>query len=89
VEAAIEKGVKNIGEAAQKRVPVRSGKLKKSGRAKFDKASLTGTASFGARYAHIVEFGSVKSPARPFLFPSFQEEAPNIEKEIREAMEKT
>jgi HK97 gp10 family phage protein len=27
-------------------------------------------------------------PARPFLFPSFQEEAPNIEKEIREAMKK-
>jgi HK97 gp10 family phage protein len=86
VEAAIEKGVKNIGEAAQNRAPVKSGKLKKSGRAKFNKATMTGYASFSARYAHIVEFGSVTSPAQPFLFPSFQEEVPQVEKEIREAI---
>ncbi|MDR3349326.1 MAG: HK97 gp10 family phage protein [Acidaminococcales bacterium] len=117
-EEAINKGIKNISRLAKNRVPVRSGKLKKSGRSRFDKKNMSGRAQFNASYAHIVEFGAkghkvkpknkkamtVKGqgettltskeasvpalPARPFLFPSFQEEVPSIEKEIREAMKK-
>jgi HK97 gp10 family phage protein len=88
VEQAIEKGIKNIGRAAQSRAPVKSGKLKKSARVKMDKTTITGTAAFEARHARVVEFGSVNSRAQPFLFPAFQEEVPQVEKEIREALKK-
>lgn len=79
VNAALRSAANVIKKAAQDKAPVRTGALKKSLAVELDKSTKTGTtARIGAKrkiawYAHIVEFGSSHSAARPFLRPAFDE----------------
>lgn len=66
-----------ISKSARGRVPTRSGDLRKSIKAKYTKDGFSSDITAGgtkAFYAHMVEFGTVKMPAHPFLFPSAEEQ---------------
>lgn len=57
IEKALENGVKSIESAAERRVPTRSGGLKKSIFSKTNKAVLEGYVGVKMPHAHLIEFG--------------------------------
>jgi HK97 gp10 family phage protein len=76
---ALREGAKPIVKDAKKRVPVRSGKLKKA--ITVRKGSRRRTAKGGgqlvigfkkpeSRRAHLTEFGTSRQPAQPFMRPA-------------------
>ncbi|HKX36646.1 MAG TPA: HK97-gp10 family putative phage morphogenesis protein [Rhizorhapis sp.] len=79
---AVRAGARVIAAAARQKVPVRTGRLKKSIRI-FDDRELSlakgseRAAYAGTRepYAHLVEFGTAHSAAKPFLRPALDESA--------------
>lgn len=58
IEEAVSASTKAISKGAKQRVPVRSGKLKKSIGSRFDKKTVAGYVSAKTPYAHLVEFGA-------------------------------
>lgn len=85
-----------IRKAAQQRVPVRTGALKKSIRSKYENGKLSAT--IGPRgktawRAHFTEFGTIKSAAKPFMTPAWEEERPqyvdDIARTIRRVLNNT
>ena len=58
VEAALKRGTNAVYREARQRVPIRSGKLKKSIRQRFSTVKLEGQVFSNQPYAHLVEFGS-------------------------------
>ena len=65
VEEAVSTSTKNIAKGARQRVPVRSGKLKKSIRSRFDKRAVTGYVQARQPHAHLVEFGAKGATVEP------------------------
>lgn len=57
IEQAVEDGAKAIESGAKRRVPVRSGKLKKSIFSRLDKKEVAGYVGAKAPHAHLVEHG--------------------------------
>lgn len=81
-----------IRDEARVRVPVRTGALKRSIRVRVvGRRGNRRTAVFaggpGARHAHLVEFGSARTPARPYLFTSARDTAGRQFSEYRQAAE--
>lgn len=73
----ILKTANKVRNNAKARVPVRTGALKKSIRAKYEKDKLSATIGprgKNAWYAHFVEFGTVRSRAKPFMNPAWEQE---------------
>lgn len=67
-------GAELIEKRAKDRVPVRSGDLQKSIRS--EPGELGWKVSAGSRdvpYAMLVEMGTSRTPARPYLIPAFEE----------------
>jgi len=58
VEAVLKNGPNAVAREARQRVPVRSGKLKKSIKTRFSTVKLEGQVYSNVPYAHLVEFGS-------------------------------
>ena len=58
VEAVLKNGTNAVAREARQRVPVRSGKLKKSIKTRFSMVKLEGQVYSNVPYAHLVEFGS-------------------------------
>ena len=67
VEAALKRGTNAVYREARQRVPIRSGKLKKSIRQRFSTVKLEGQVFSNQPYAHLVEFGSRKKKALRFF----------------------
>ena len=65
IEEAVSTSTKNIAKGARQRVPVRSGKLKKSIRSRFDKRAVTGYVQARQPHAHLVEFGAKGATVEP------------------------
>ena len=65
VEAALKRGTNAVYREARLRVPVRSGKLKKSIRQRFSTVKLEGQVFSNQPYAHLVEFGSRAHTVKP------------------------
>ena len=65
VEAVQKKGTNAVAREARQRVPVRSGKLKKSIKTRFSTVKLEGQVYSNVPYAHLVEFGSRAHTVRP------------------------
>jgi len=83
---AIAKGLKPIAAAAKRKAAVRSGLLKRSIKSKvtrmvsgkiFVDPKVTGVVdgklSKPAKYAHLIEFGTRKAKAQPFMRPAMNE----------------
>ena len=60
-----EKRANAVAREARQRVPVRSGKLKKSIKTRFSTVKLEGQVYSNVPYAHLVEFGSRAHTVRP------------------------
>lgn len=60
LEKALDEGVKNIENSAERRVPSRTGKLKKSIFSKTNKRVLEGYVGVKMPHAHLIEFGVKK-----------------------------
>lgn len=58
IENAVRGSTKNICSGAKKRVPVRTGALKKSISSQFDQRTVTGYVAARKPHAHLVEFGA-------------------------------
>lgn len=97
IENAISKSTLAIGKGAKERVPVRTGDLKKSIKSSFHVKAMQGTVKAKQYYAHLIEFGAkvhdVGPPfmrawttERPFLRPSFEQEKPNLIKNVKDAI---
>jgi pectin methylesterase-like acyl-CoA thioesterase len=65
VEKAVQTATKNIGAGARRRVPVKSGDLKKSISTRFDSKSITGYVAARKPHAHLVEFGAKGATEKP------------------------
>ena len=65
VEAALKRGTNAVYREARQRVPIRSGKLKKSIRQRFSTVKLEGQVFSNQPYAHLVEFGSRAHTVKP------------------------
>jgi HK97 gp10 family phage protein len=89
IEKAVSDSTKAISKGASRRVPIRTGDLKKNVTSRFDKNRVVGTVAAREPYAHLVEFGH-KGPApageHPFLRPAFEEERPNLVRNITQAV---
>jgi HK97 gp10 family phage protein len=70
---AVATELKAAREDAKERVPVRTGKLKKSIRVKMSKDGIAGELKAGgpgAHHAHLVERGTRRTRAKPYLNPA-------------------
>lgn len=65
VEGALRRGTSGVAREARQRVPVRTGKLKKSIKTRFSAVKLEGQVYSNVPYAHLVEFGSRAHTVRP------------------------
>jgi HK97 gp10 family phage protein len=74
-QAIIERELAAAADDAREHVPVDSGKLHRSIRVKMDPSGQSGRLIAGGRRAphgHLVEFGTKRMPARPYLYPAAQ-----------------
>lgn len=65
VEGALKRGTSGVAREARQRVPVRTGKLKKSIKTRFSAVKLEGQVYSNVPYAHLVEFGSRAHTVKP------------------------
>ena len=101
IEDAVSKSTKAIRAGAARRVRRRTGALKKAIRSRFDKKSVIGYVSAKQPYAHLIEFGAKPHPAKdprtgrpytsytpemPFMRPAYEEEKPNLIRNLKEAV---
>lgn len=82
----LQKAGEMVADKARQKVPVDTGKLKETIRVtrlkddpKLDIRVYAGNREKGgAFYAHMVEFGTVKMPAKPFLRPALNQSKASI-----------
>lgn len=77
INIATDETRKAIAAGAKARVPVRTGELKRSIRSTMDKRRGKAKVTAKARHAHLVEFGTVHMPAKPFMLPAAEAERGN------------
>ena len=94
---AIAQGANLIRDDAKRRCPVRRGVLRDSIKARMKVGCPEGYVSAGiykpgapaySPHAHLVEFGTVRMQARPFLRPAFDENIAAVKALHRKAMQK-
>lgn len=85
VQEQVSKSALNIQREAKRRCPVDTGALRNSITVDFYGVM---SAQIGPHmpYAPYVEYGTKKMEAQPFLFPAFEQERPNFEKGLTEAV---
>lgn len=92
LKAAVAESSLNVQRKAKRRCPVDTGRLRASIDAVFYQGGMTGEVGTPVSYAPYVEFGTHRATAKPFLFPSWEEEKPNYIKNIEslfKGLEKT
>lgn len=87
VKAATLQGAEMIADDARNRVPVRSGKLKRSIKARrSEKNEFGAVAGSDEFYSRFVEFGTQKTTAQPFLFPAFKANRKRVMDNVRRSV---
>ena len=85
VQEQVGKSALNIQREAKKRCPVDTGALRNSITVDFY-GEMSAQIGPHMPYAPYVEFGTRKMPAKPYLFPAFEEERPKFEQGLAEAI---
>ena len=88
IEQAIQTSTRNIATGVRRRIPVRTGLSKKSTRSRFDVRKVQGTVAVKRPTAHLVEFGHggpKPAPEHPFMRPAYEDEKPNLIRNLAEA----
>lgn len=78
VRKQVRKSANAIRKGARDRVPVDTGRLQKSIRARYSKDGLTAEIAPRMWHAHFIEFGTVNQPATPYMGPAWEQERPNF-----------
>lgn len=73
----------DLHQRSQRKVPVKTGHLKRSGAADVDTDKLEGRVKYSADYAGYVEKGTRFMDARPYLKPSLNEVKPLFIKDLK------
>lgn len=90
VRAAALAGAEKVAESARGRVPVATGRLRDAIHVdEQPEGAYVIAGDSKAWYGVIVEHGSVKMPARPFLVPSLEENRAEIEATVAAALRRT
>jgi HK97 gp10 family phage protein len=88
---AIRKVVRETGrkirDAAKARAPRDSGDLVKSITSKSSKSGMAAKIGTDIVYGPYVEFGTSDTAAKPFLFPSLEEQRPHFDTDMRQALD--
>jgi HK97 gp10 family phage protein len=89
VNDALKEGADAIAEGAQSRVPVDEGTLRDAIHVEEIEGGYSVVAGneTDAFYGHIVEHGSVRVPARPFLMPAYESEREHLLEIVADALE--
>lgn len=88
VSRAVKEGAETIAESARQRVHVRSGELQdrihveRAGPAEYAVVAGDGRAFYG----HMLENGTVHSPAYPFLLPAAEEHRDGVAAGVRDVL---
>jgi len=86
IRQQVAKSALNIQKGAKDRCPVgKTGMLKASITVDFY-GEMSAEIGPHMPYAPYVEYGTKKMEAQPFLFPAFEQERPNFEKGLAEAV---
>lgn len=89
LRSAVRKNANALRKAIKDRAPVDSGNLRDSIAAKYDKDGLgadVGPTKPKGSHAHLLEFGTVKMAARPFITPSAEEQREKYLNDVRKAV---
>lgn len=86
---AVRRNANTLRNAIRNRAPVRSGNLRDSISARYDKdgfgADVGPTRPKGS-HAHFLEFGTIKMAARPFITPAAEEQREKYLNDVRNAV---
>jgi HK97 gp10 family phage protein len=87
VRTQVRKSANAIRKGAQQRVPVDSGRLKKSIRARYSSDGFSAEIAPGLKWrAHFIEFGTLKMAAHPYMMPAWEQERPNYIAGVKQAI---
>jgi HK97 gp10 family phage protein len=87
VAEALDKVGGRIERSAKRRAPRLTGALRKSITHEVDNKALTLAVGTDLFYSRFVEFGTVDTPAQPFLFPAAKASRRRNAKEIAQSIE--
>lgn len=88
ISAGTKAGAEIIEAKAKERVPVLSGRLRDSIHTEFQGSGDWNVVA-GSRdvfYGHMIEFGTTRAPAHPFLVPALEESRTEVEKAVTLAL---
>jgi HK97 gp10 family phage protein len=89
VDLAIREAAQTVERAAKQRVPVASGQLRDAIHVEQgDGGTYVIAGDQEAFYGHMVEFGTTRTPARPFLIPALEESAAMVVNDVRQAIKR-
>lgn len=77
----------NVQAGAKRRAPVDTGRLRNSITYEIGDDGTVVRVGTNTQYAPYLEFGTRKMPARPFLFPAFEEEVPKFKDRLKRALD--
>ena len=88
IGALVIRTAEAIAEDAVRDAPERSGKLKESIEADVTRAltDLAGAVVAGVFYARMLELGTAKLAARPFLFPAWERHAVGFYRDLQQIL---
>ena len=87
VKEVVNESALEIGTMAMKLCPVDTGRLRSSIHPTFFLNHMAADIGTNVFYAPHVEFGTSRQRAQPFLFPAFEMERPNFERNLRNRLE--
>lgn len=83
---AVTRGGYRIEAGAKSRCPVRTGTLRRSIHTVISAGGKRATVGPSVAYGAFVELGTRRMPARPYLRPAFEQQAPRVVDEIKTAL---
>lgn len=72
------RGALNVQAGAKRRCPVKTGRLRNSIAVEMIGSGMEAHVGTNVHYAPMVEFGTRRMAARPYLFPALEEERPKL-----------
>jgi HK97 gp10 family phage protein len=85
----VKRSLLYIEAGAKRRVPVDTGRLRNSITHEQSEDGMKGRVGTNVEYGPYVEHGTRRMRARPYLFPSLEEETPRFKQRVRKAVADT
>lgn len=88
IRELVKRTANNVRRNARRRVPVRTGRLRKSISVKYSDDKLAAFVRAVAPYSHLVEYGSAVTGAqpRPFMMPAYEGQKSKYQQELKKIL---